>query len=82
MPGVVDTLEKRVAAAVDLIGSLRETVAALERELAAARPAADLPAAPSGDPALIREVERLRSERVVVRERIRVLLREIDRVPW
>ena len=86
MSSTVDILEERVVAAADLIASLRIRVLSLERELTATRaenlqnPSA--PLQPSPDPALAEELERLRAERVVVRESIRGLLREIDRVSW
>jgi len=86
MPDAVDILEERVLAAADLIAGLRARVASLERALttnpapAAAAPSPE-PASPP-DPALLDELERLRAERVAVRESIRGLLREIDRVSW
>jgi FtsZ-binding cell division protein ZapB len=86
MPSAVDILEERVAAAVDLIASLRLKVESLEHELTmACATAPSTPAAPSPsspDPALVEELERLRAERSAVRERVRGLLREIDRVSW
>lgn len=88
MPSAVDTLAERVVEAVDLIASLRTKVASLERELATARAGAVPPPLPPPtrpappDTALVAELERLRDERVVVRESIRGLLREIDRVSW
>lgn len=86
MQGVVETLEQRVADAVRLIASLREQTATLARELAEARDVLHrqdvAPAQPCLDPALAEELERLRAERVLVRERVRGLLREIDRVTW
>jgi len=86
MSSAVDILGERVVAAADLIASLRIKVQSLERELMTTH-ARDLspPSQPSPslpDPALVEELERLRSERVVVRENIRGLLREIDRVAW
>jgi len=85
MSSVIDILEKRVIAATELIASLREKVARLERESAASRvesqanTARTLP--PSGNPTpIIAELERLRAERVVVRDRIRGLIKEFDRV--
>jgi FtsZ-binding cell division protein ZapB len=86
MSSVIDTLEQRVADAADLIASLRETVSRLAQELENDRtgiradPAA--PASPPIDPALAGELERLRAERAAIRDRIRGLLREIDRVSW
>jgi hypothetical protein len=82
----VDILGERVAEAADLIARLRSRVQALERELMAAQ-AKDLCAPPqlpppSPDPALVEELERLRAERTVIRESVRGLLREIDRVAW
>lgn len=91
MQGIVDILERRVAAAVALIGTLREKTAALERELAdapvgasAAKHAAASGGAPPDRPCdqTAAELERLRAERAVVRERVRALIREIDRVSW
>jgi hypothetical protein len=83
MREVVDILETRVAAAAGLIAALREKTAGLERDLAAATAhecAAEAP--PPCDPAVLRELERLRAERAEIRERIRGLIREIDRVSW
>jgi len=87
MPSAFDLLEERVAAAVDLIGRLRLQIRSLETALATAHaiPPPDQPVPPaslSSDPALGAEVERLRAERTVIRESIRGLLREIDRVAW
>jgi FtsZ-binding cell division protein ZapB len=85
MSGIVDILEERVAAAAALIASLRTQVRTLEQELALAAAAAAAPAPGAdraADPELAEELERLRAERVVVRESIRGLLREIDRVSW
>jgi hypothetical protein len=87
MSSAVDILEERVVAAADLIASLRNKVHSLERQLAVAQSSAlpsspTQPSPPAPDPALAGELERLRAERVVVRESIRGLLREIDRVPW
>ena len=86
MPSAVDILGERVAAAADLIVSLRTRVQSLERELGRIHDK-DLspppqPPQPSADPSLVEELERLRAERVAVRESIRGLLREIDRVAW
>jgi FtsZ-binding cell division protein ZapB len=86
MSSTVDILEERVVAAADLIARLRIKVTSLERELTTTRadarsPAPQTPPA-SPDPALVEELERLRAERVVVRDSIRGLLREIDRVSW
>ena len=85
MSSAVDTLAERVVEAADLIISLRSRVRSLERELTAARdrvppPSQPLPSTP--DHSLVEELERLRAERAVVRESIRGLLREIDRVAW
>ena len=87
MSGTVDILEERICAAVDLIASLRLKVWSLESELAAthvktASPDPAPPSPSSANPEVIEELERLRAERAVVRERIRGLLREIDRVSW
>ena len=87
MSSAVDRLETRVVAAAELIASLRTKVKSLERELmsnnanAIPPPASPRTASPP-DPAPLEELERLRSERVEVREIIRGLLREIDRVSW
>lgn len=86
MSSVVDILAERVVGAVELIGSLRTKVQSLERDLMTTRakpldPSPQHPP-PAADPALLEELERLRAERVVVRESIRGLLREIDRVSW
>jgi FtsZ-binding cell division protein ZapB len=86
MASAVDILEERVGAATELIANLRIKVQSLERELTAslarALPQPSQPLPPSPDPALVEELERLRAERAVVRESIRGLLREIDRVSW
>jgi hypothetical protein len=92
MPSTVDILEERVAAAAELIVSLRAKVRSLERELTTAR-ARDIPASPEAAPlqaappappdtALVEEIERLRAERAAARESVRELIREIDRVSW
>lgn len=86
MRGAVDILAERVGEAADLILSLRKRVQSLERELLTIRakeisPPYQQHPSPS-DPSLVEELERLRAERVVVRENIRGLLREIDRVSW
>jgi hypothetical protein len=86
MSGAVDILGERVVEAADLIVSLRTRVNSLERELSRAHDR-DLPPSPQPppsppDPSLLEELERLRAERVVIRESIRGLLREIDRVSW
>jgi hypothetical protein len=86
MPGAVDTLEKNVVAAAALIASLRNTVERLTRELessgfdAQARAVQIPPSSP--DPSLGEELARLRAERIVIRDSVRRLLREIDRVSW
>ena len=84
MHSTVDTLGERVHAAAELIVSLRTKILSLERELETNRtappPAPPPPASP--DPSLAAELERLRTERVLVREGIRGILREIDRVSW
>jgi len=86
MPHAVDILEERVAQAAELIAGLRSRIKIIEGELVTARATAHPanpqppPAAPA--PSLSEEVERLRAERAVVLERIRGLLREIDRVSW
>lgn len=86
MMRVVDVLEERVVAAADLIASLRAKAQSLEQELLERPPLAlspdERPAPSSPDPTVIEELERLRAERVVVRESIRGLLREIDRMSW
>jgi len=86
MSRAVDILGERVVAAADLIVRLRIRVQSLERELMTIH-ARDLcpPAPPLSslpNPSLVEELERLRAERAVVRESIRGLLREIDRVSW
>jgi len=86
MPSAVDILAERVVEAADLIVSLRTKVQSLERELLTTRakeispPSEDHPSL--SDPSLLEELAQLRAERVVVRESIRGLLREIDRVSW
>jgi hypothetical protein len=86
MSSAVEILEERVVAAVVLIGTLRSKVQSLERELMTAHVEApslpSRPALPSVDPSLAAELARLRAEREVVRDSIRGLLREIDRVSW
>ncbi len=86
MSSAVDILGERVAAAADLIVGLRAKVRSLERDLETIRleqPAPSRPTSPHPpDPALVEELERLRAERALVRESIRGLLREIDRVSW
>ena len=86
MPSTIDILEKNVVAAADLIANLRESVERLTRELEKVRSEAAVRAAqaPSAipDPALAGEIERLRAERVVIRDDIRRLIKEIDRVSW
>jgi hypothetical protein len=86
MSSAVDILTERVVEAADLIVSLRTRVQSLEQELMtthtkALSPPTRHPPSPS-DPSLVEELERLRAERAVVREGIRGLLREIDRVSW
>lgn len=89
MPSVVEILAERVGEAADLIVSLRSRVQSLERDLLASRsrdlfvpvpPPKDH--SPSSDTLLVDELQRLRTERAVVRESIRGLIREIDRVSW
>lgn len=72
-----------MAATVGLIAGLRGRISELEAALeeATARSAATPPlrsAAPDRE-ALAGEVARLRTERATVRERVRTLIREIDR---
>jgi plasmid stabilization system protein ParE len=82
----LDTLEKNVAAAAALIASLRETVERLSQELErneSERGSLVLQATqPMPDPSLVDELERLRAERVAIRENIRRLIKEFDRVSW
>jgi hypothetical protein len=78
MPSAVDILAERVGEAADLIVSLRTRVQSLERELMTTQakvlsPPAQQPPSPL-DPSLVAELERLRAERVAVRESIRGLL--------
>lgn len=86
MPTVVDILEQRVVAAAELIGELRAKAVRLEWDLARSlerapeQPGQTPPAPPSA--ALVEELERLRAERAVIRESVRALIAEIDRVPW
>jgi len=87
MSSAVDILAERVGEAADLIISLRTRVQSLERELVTTQakvlPAPTRhPALSPSDASLAEELERLRTERIVVRESIRGLLREIDRVSW
>jgi FtsZ-binding cell division protein ZapB len=79
MRSTVDILEERAAAAAELIASLRLKIQSLERELRLAHEK-PLSRQPAPDPSLAEELERLRQERIVVRQSIRGLLREIDRV--
>jgi chromosome segregation ATPase len=82
----IDALEKNVVAAAGLIASLRETVERLSQELErneSERGSLVLQATqPMPDPSLVDELERLRTERVAIRESIRRLIKEIDRVSW
>lgn len=86
MRSTVDILTERIGEAADLIVSLRTRVQALEHELLEVRareilpPSQPFPSPP--EPSLVEEFERLNAERAVIRERIRGLLREIDRVSW
>ena len=86
MSSAVDILAERVVEAADLIVSLRSRVQSLERELMTTSAKAHSPPAQHppflSDPSLVEELARLRTERAVVRESIRGLLREIDRVSW
>jgi hypothetical protein len=86
MSSAVDILGERVVAAADLIASLRIKVLTLEQELASTHTTIGPPPSQSQtsspDPSLVEELERLRAERVIARESIRGLLREIDRVSW
>jgi hypothetical protein len=86
MSKAVEILGERVVAAADLIVSLRTRVQSLERELVTnhAQALSPVPQPPPSapDPSLVAELERLRAERALVRESIRGLLREIDRVSW
>ena len=86
MSSAVDILAERVVEAADLIVSLRTRVQSLEQQLLTARAKeSSFPSQPQPSPpdhSLVEELERLRAERVVVRESIRGLLREIDRVSW
>jgi hypothetical protein len=86
MPSAIDILEKNVVAAASLVASLRVTVERLTSELQNRSPETAISAAqappPVPDPSLVEELARLRAERVVIREGIRRLLREIDKVSW
>jgi hypothetical protein len=86
MPSAIDILEKNVVAAAALIASLRDTVDRLTRELEKSCSEAAVQAAqaspPAPDPAVADELERLRAERVVIRDSVRRLIKEIDRVSW
>jgi hypothetical protein len=85
MEQALDLLEKRVNAVADLVKRLRGEVARLERELAEQpRPetVARSLSTPVPDGRLAEEITRLRAERSLVRERIRVLIKEIDQVSW
>ena len=86
MQAAVERLESRVASAVELVASLRARVAALELQLAAPAPAApevqDQTGVGGQDPAFVEELERLRAERVVIRDGIRGLIAQIDQVAW
>ena len=85
MSDTLDILQQRIGAAVGLIEKLRGRVAQLERELEVVQTTPTAPAvsqtsqaeetcAPPG------ELERLRRERREVRERIRALIKEFDKV--
>jgi hypothetical protein len=89
MSKAVEILGERVAAAAAMIVGLRSRVQNLEQELLTTHTKELPPSPPSpasspsaSDVSLAEELERLRAERVVVRESIRGLLREIDRVSW
>jgi hypothetical protein len=86
MSSAVEILEERVVAAADLIVTLRSKVQSLERELMTALVETPRlpshPPLPAADSSLAAELVRLRAEREVVRDSIRGLLREIDRVSW
>lgn len=86
MRSTIDILEERAVAVAAIVAGLRAKVASLEAALAAS-PASGCvestqPVPPSRDPALDRELEQLRAERVVIRDTVRRLLGEIDRVSW
>ena len=83
MKDLLEDLEGRVRAAVDMIARLRAEVARLESELAA-QPLVETaePVAGGECASLAEEVARLQAERAVVRDRIRDLIREIDAVSW
>ncbi len=83
MEQVLERLEERVRAAIDLIARLRADIARLESELAA-KPLVEtaVPVASDESKELAEEVARLQTERAVVRDRIRELIKEIDAVAW
>lgn len=78
-------LEGRIASAVERIRDLRERLRQLEDARAATVSPAPSPA-PAGTAethaGLEQECSRLLAERAVVRERIRELISELDRVSW
>lgn len=85
MPDILTALENSVEAAAKAISDLRARVAALEREISEVRAEChhqDPVSAPPGNAQqdALRELERLRTERATILERIRSLLAEIDRV--
>jgi FtsZ-binding cell division protein ZapB len=84
MLDLLDTLAQRVGSAVELIQRLRDRVAALERDLEVANRAPQACTAPQSEElsSLREEIERLQGERHKVRERIRALIREFDKVSW
>ncbi len=80
MASQIEVLEARVFAAMDLIADLRKKVCQLESELSAAAgpPGSEEPESQKQE-ALAVENARLRSERALIRERIRGLILEIER---
>lgn len=86
MSSVIDILEAKALALVVVVADLRDNIARIEKELDAnrndVRPEASQTALWSTEPALSQELERLRAERVVIRDTVRRLLKEIDRVSW
>jgi len=85
MSDTLDILQQRIGAAVGLIEKLRGRVAQLERELEVVQTTPTAPAVSQASQAEETcdppgELERLRRERREVRERIRALIKEFDKV--
>lgn len=86
MTNQLQRLEERVAAAAALIAHLRSEVARLEARTTEApsppHPSSETEPAADALRPLREELSRLHAERIVVRDRVRALIREIDAVTW